>query len=123
VTITVGEIFDEEQEFVVPLEHLTTVLEFFESSYIGSFRENNKKTLSRDDVLPVTFRIFVEWLNRRKLLNAEGEKYDEGKNETMGKISLDELIPLVHVFPTNTTTSHYSDEMYSKLSSSTKPIF
>jgi hypothetical protein len=43
VTITVGEVFGKVQEIVVPGEHITTVLEFFESSYEGLFCETDEK--------------------------------------------------------------------------------
>lgn len=97
VTITVGKDFGDGLEFVLPQEYLTTVSEFFENSFKGSFLEAKEKKLTLSDVKPVTFRIFVEWLNGRKLLNSEGVEYN---GESDGKLEIkrfDELM-LLYIF-------------------------
>lgn len=95
VTITVGKDFGEEQEFVLPREYLTDVSEFFENSFMGSFREANEMSLKMDDVKVKIFRIFVEWLYGRKLLNSDGEEYDgakDGKTPGENRLRFRELL-------------------------------
>jgi hypothetical protein len=55
VTIIVGKDLGEEQEYSLPREYLTTVSQFFEKSFVGSFREANEKTLTLSDIELVTF--------------------------------------------------------------------
>lgn len=59
VTVTVGQDFNDELEFVLSQGYLTIVSEYFELAFQGSFREAKEKTLSLSDVQPVIFRLFI----------------------------------------------------------------
>ncbi|KAE9990553.1 hypothetical protein EG327_001279 [Venturia inaequalis] len=97
VTITVGKDLNDELEFVLPQQYLITVSEFFENSFAGSFLEAKEKRLTLSDVKPTTFRIFVEWLNGRKLLNSEGMEYDGDRDGKVKSPRFEELV-LLYIF-------------------------
>lgn len=74
--ITTGKDFGNEEIFILPREYLTTVSEYFENMFQGAFRETTDKKVALNDVEPVIFRLFIEWLNNRRLHNTKREIFD-----------------------------------------------
>ncbi|KAE9969166.1 hypothetical protein BLS_005464 [Venturia inaequalis] len=75
VTISIGEDFGEKQDYILPMEYLTSVSPYFENAFKGSFREAVEKKISLANVEVETFGIYVEWLNSHKIVDENGEAF------------------------------------------------
>ncbi|RDI82391.1 hypothetical protein Vi05172_g7703 [Venturia inaequalis] len=81
VTISIGEDFGKKQDYILPMEYLTSVSPYFENAFKGSFREAVEKKISLANVEVETFGIYVEWLNSHKIVDESGEDF-VGESET-----------------------------------------
>lgn len=75
VTISIGEDFGEKQDYILPMEYLTSVSPYFENAFKGSFREAVEKKISLANVEVETFGIYVEWLNGREIVDSNGKAF------------------------------------------------
>jgi hypothetical protein len=120
VTISVGQDFDDAQEFSVPQMYLPSVSQYFKNAFKGSFRKVAEKKLSLGDVQPLSFGIFVEKLHSHKLVDANGETYN-GKKDRERKVPRLRSCSSCTYSPMS-TTFRSSEEMFWRASSNTKRI-
>jgi hypothetical protein len=60
VIVIIGEDGNNQVQFNVHLEHLTSVSNYFTNAFTDPFFESNSKTIRLSDVTPTTFRVFHE---------------------------------------------------------------
>lgn len=98
VSITVGKDIGEEETFSLHREYLVTVSKYFKNMFKGSFREKKDKNVSLDDVDPMVFKIFIEWLHGRKVLDIEGNEYKGDIYDCDCDVEEDSFGRLIHLY-------------------------